>query len=235
MLVQRPTLNPLARAALVELQAAGVEITPDIVLWVHTAAEKIRKVPPRPVADLVDWPVMAGGAALYPLTFGAVAWLMRLPDRMRNDVRVIGYACAHGKQPAALEKLNTLTAVLAVTRWVATLTCSRDALAAAVDMAIGNEEYVEVKDTIPRKRDPESAEWGAVVRALCTKYPGTTGAYWTWQVSREHCYAMLQQVAAELPDESKPSDYEIEMQAAYHNIVAHIKAEHGKQAEAING
>lgn len=225
MQVQRPTLNPLARAALVEIQAAGVEITPDIVLWVHTAAERIRKVPPRPVADLVDWPCLAGGAALYPLTFGAVAWLMRLPERMRNDVRCIGYACAHGKDPAALERHNTLTAALAVARWAAKLTCSRDALAAAVDMVLGNEDYVEVKDAIPRKRDPESVEWGAVVRALCTKYPGTTGSYWTWQVSREHCYAMLQQINAELPEDQQVTDYEVEMNAQFRSIVEHVKAE----------
>jgi hypothetical protein len=225
VLVQRPTLNPLARAALVEIQAAGVEITPDIVLWAHAAAERIRKVPPRAVADLVDWPCMAGGAALYPLTFGAVAWLGRLPDRMRNDVRCIAYAMAHGKDPAALERLNTLAASLAVTRWVATLTCSRDALAAAVDLLLGNEDYVEVKDAIKRKRDPESVEWGAVVRALCTKYPGTTGAYWTWQVSREHCYAMLQQINDELPDGQQVTDYEVEMNAQFRSIVEHVKAE----------
>lgn len=228
-MVQRPTLNPLARAALVEIQASGIEVTPEIVLWVHTAAERIKKVAPRPVADLVDWPAACGGALLYPLTFGAVAWLMRLPARMRNDVRCIGYAMAHAKSPGVFERAHPIAASVAVLKWVGGLTCSPDALAATVDMLLGNEEYVEVKDALVRKRDPESVEWGAVVRALCTKYPGTTGTYWTWQVSRDHCYAMLQQVEAELPDDNKPTDYEVEMQAAYQNIVAHIKA------EAVNG
>lgn len=225
MNVQKPTLHPLARAALVEIQAAGVEITPDVVLWVHSAAERIRKTPLRPVADLVDWPVMAGGIALYPLSFGAVAWLMRQPERMRNDIRVIAFACANSKQPEILESLSsTMTAMLAVTRFASRLTCSRDALAAAVDEVIGNEEYVEVKDAIQRKREPGSWEWGGVVRALCTKYPGTTGAYWTWQVSRDHCYAMIQQVNEELPDDCQVTDHEVEMNAQFRSIVEHIKA-----------
>jgi hypothetical protein len=224
VLVHRPTLNPLARAALIEIQAAGVEITPDVVLWVHTAAEKIRKTPLRSVADLVDWPVMVGDVPLYPLTFGAVAWLMRLPERMRNDVRTIGYACAYGRDIDALERLDARKAGSVVAKWANTLPRSREALAAAVDMLVGNEEYVEVKDAIARKRDPESVEWGAVVRALCTKYPGTTGAYWTWQVSRKYCYEMLRTTAAELPDDSQPTEYEIEANAAFRNIVEHLKA-----------
>jgi hypothetical protein len=213
----------MARAGLMEIQAAGVEVTPDIVLWVQDAAERIRKTPPRPVSELVDWPAIAGGATLYPLSFGAVAWLNRLPPRMRKSAPVIAYACAHSYDLETLERLTTMTATLAVARWSAKLTCSRDALAAAVDMLIGNEEYVEVKDAIPRKRDPESWEWGGVVRALCTKYPGTTGAYWTWQVSREHCYAMLQQLNEELPDQYKQTDYEIDSNVAFRSIIEHIK------------
>jgi hypothetical protein len=225
MHVNKPTLHPMARAGLIEIQAAGVEITPDIVLWVQDAAEKIRKTPLRPSADLVDWPVSAGGALLYPLSFGAVAWLTGLPKRMQDDIRVIGYACAHSHDLKLFETLrHPLPASIAVMRWALTLKCSRDALSSAVDEALGNEEYVEVKDAIPRKRDPESVHWGAVIRALCTKYPGTTPSYWTWDVSRDYCYAMVQQISEELPDSVKPTDYEIESNAAFRSIVEHIKA-----------
>jgi hypothetical protein len=93
-----------------------------------------------------------------------------------------------------------------------------------VDEVLGNEEYVEVKDAIARKRDPESIHWGAVIRALCTKYPGTDATHWTWDVSREYCYAMVQQVNEELPDDAKVTDYEIESNAAFRTIVDHIKA-----------
>ena len=151
MIVKWKKVNPLAQAALVEIQAAGVEITPDIVLSVQDAAEAIRKTPLRPVADLVDWPVMAGGAALYPLTFGAVSWLMRLPERMRNDVRVIAFACAHTKQPDALTALSgTISSISAILKWSMRLTCSYDALSAAVDEVLGLESYAEITETIKR-------------------------------------------------------------------------------------
>jgi hypothetical protein len=224
MHVTKPQLHPMARAGLIEIQAAGVEITPDIVLWVQDAAEKIRKTPLRPSADLVDWPITAGGALLYPLSFGAVAWLSGLPQRMQNDVRTIGFACAHSHDLATFERLRGhIPAWMAVRAWALTLLCSRDALAAAVDEAIGNEEYVEVKDAIARKRDPESVHWGAVVRALCTKYPGTSPEYWTLKVSRECCYAMIQAVNSELPDDQQATDYEIESNAAFRSVIEHIK------------
>jgi len=224
MQVPKPKLHPMARAGLMEIQAAGVEITPDIVLWVQDAAEKIRKTPLRPVADLVDWPAMAGGALLYPLSFGAVAWLMGLPERMRNDIRSIGFACAHSKSLHTLETLRgTLAAWVSIQKWAMRLACSRDALTAAVDMLLGNEEYVEIRDAVPRKREPESTHWGAVIRALCTKYPGTSPEYWTWQVSREYCYSMIQAVNEELPADCQVTDYEVESNAAFRSVVEHIK------------
>jgi hypothetical protein len=224
MLVKRIKLHPMARAGLQEIQAAGVDITPDVVLTVQAAAEAIRKTPLRSVAELVDWPVLAGGVALYPLSFGAVAWLMGLPPAMRNDVCVIGYACAHSFRLKLLRAVRwTVPAWVAVRAWSLGVRCSRAALAAAVDEALGCEEYVEVKDTVARRRDPESADWGAVVRALCTKYPGTTGAYWTWQVSRDYCYAMLQQVNEELPDGHKVTDYEIEANVQFRAVIEHLK------------
>jgi hypothetical protein len=177
-----------------------------------------------PVADLVDWPVSAGGALLYPLSFGAAAWLMRMPVRMRNDVRVIGFACAHSRSPDTFEKLHgTLAASVAVMRWSLRLACSRDALEASVDVALGFDDYVEVRDVLSRKRDPESAHWGAFIRALCTRYPGTTGAYWTWQVSREHAYAMLAQAEADLPPGTQTTEYESEATGDYRSLVEHLK------------
>lgn len=225
MHVTKPKLHPMARAGLVEIQSAGVEITPDIVLWVQDSAERIRKTPLRPAVDLVDWPAMAGGALLYPPSFGAVAWLQGLPEAIRNDIRAIGYACAHSKDLETLEKLagHHVKAWMAVRLWALKLSCSRDALASAVDLVLGNEDYVEIKDAIARKRDPESVHWGAVVRALCTKYPGTSPTYWTWKVSRDYCYAMIQQVNSELPDDEQVTDYEIESNAAFRSVIEHIK------------
>lgn len=79
MQVTKPKLHPMARAGLMEIQAAGVDITPDIVLWVQDAAEKIRKTPLRPVADLVDWPAMAGVlcSTRYPLGPWRGSWACR--------------------------------------------------------------------------------------------------------------------------------------------------------------
>lgn len=225
MLVNRPAFNPLARAALVEIQSAGVDVTPEIVLWVHEAAQAIRKHPPRPVADLVDWPEMVGGVALYPLSFGAVAWLQGLPPRIRNSVPAIAFACAHSRDVERLAGLRgLLAAVAAITSWCLRLRCSHSALSAAVDRVINTDEVVEVKDAIKRIRNQESFHWGGMIRALCCKYAGTTPDYWTWRVSREYAEAMLHEASRELPEDKKVTDYEVEMNAQFRSIVDHIKA-----------
>lgn len=223
MFVQRPKVHPMATAALVRIQAAGVEISPEIVLWVQQAAEKIAKTPPRPVADLVDWPAPCGGALLYPLSFGAVSWVTGLPDRMQTDPRVVGFACAHARQPEVFAPIRgPIAATVAVAKWLLRLRCSRAALEAAVDVVLGGEEYVEVKPVTPRKRDERSVEWGAVVRALCTKFPGTSPEYWMWDVSREKCYAMLREINEELPEGQQTTAYEEEANVAFFSVVQHI-------------
>jgi hypothetical protein len=227
MLVTKPTLHPIARAALLEIQAAGVEVTPDMVLWVHESAVRIGKHPPRPVAEVVDWPMPCGGALLYPLTFGAVEWLTRLPERVRNDDRTIGFAMAKGHEPETLARLdNSLKAIHAILKWAAGLRCSAAALEAAVNALIGTDETVEVKDAGTRKRAPVSAHWGSFVLAACRHYPGTTPEYWTWQVSRDRVYEALADMNAAMPDEGQQvTPHEIESNIALRSVVEHIIAE----------
>lgn len=224
MIVNKSELNPLARRALVEIQSAGREITPEIVLWVQDAAERIRKTPLRPISELVDWPIECGGVLLYPLSFGAASWIRRQPLRVQSSIHAIGFACAHSFEPDTFTALATpIKSIAAITRWAMGLKCSTAALTVAIDSIMGSESCVEVKDEIKRKRDEESYHWGAFIRALCTKYPGTSPEYWTWQVSREKSYAMIQQVNEELPDEKQVTEYEMDQNATFRLIVEAIK------------
>lgn len=226
MQVHKPTLHPLARAALMELQAAGVEITPEIVLWVQDAAAQIRKQPLRPVADLVDWPTSVGGVFLYPLTFGAVAWLKRMPPKQQNNPEWLAFACAHARDPKTFEDNQTYQqAAGLVFTWIRRLSCSRDALVVALDRCLGLETYEELPDGPRQKAETNPWDWGAFVCALCAKYPGTSPEYWTWKVSREKAVAMLQGVNAELPESHKVSEYEMETNIKFRAVVEHIKAE----------
>lgn len=225
MRVNKPRLHPMARSALVELQASGVEITPDIVLWLHDAASRIAAEPARPLDEIIDWPVECGGVLLYPLTFGAADWLGRLPVNIQNDVRVIAFACAHSKDPEKLAKINGILPVIAaVSKWCLKLRCSMAALENAVDRALRIKHTAEIKTTNEWKDDDaESWEYGAAIRALCIKYPGTSPDYWLWDVSREKaCYMMRSGPAAKDPG-GIPSEYEIEQTALFHDIVNAIK------------
>lgn len=224
MWVSKPRLNPVAREALKELQAAGVEITPDVVLWVHDAATRIASHPPRPVSDLIDWPVPVGGVSLYPLSFGAAAWLSTLPDRFKDDIRFIAFACAHSRCPEVFDKIKGQVSFCVTTiKWISKLRCSMKALRAAIDQVLGVENDVFVSTT-GEDSASEVHHWGAVVVALCRKFPGTTPDYWTWQVSRDKVHAILSELNAELPEENRVTEYEVEANTAFRAIVEHIKA-----------
>jgi hypothetical protein len=215
----------MVRPALVEIQAAGVDIKPEIVVWLQDAALAIRKTPHRPCADIIDFPVSCGGVLLYPLSFGAVAWLTAIPKRLQNDTRVLAFACAHSRNYETLGKLQgTLAVTLAVTKWVMRLTCSMDALAVTVDRLIGCNESVDIPDHTGRRKTDDDWEWGAVIKSLCLKYPGTSPDYWLWGVSRDKAAYMISTMQNELPDNLKFTEYEIESNATFRSIVESIKA-----------
>lgn len=228
MQVHKPELNPMARDALVIIQASGVEITPEIVLWVQDAAKRVANGPLRSSADLLDWPIMAGGALLYPLTFGAMAWLQELPPQLRYDVRVIAFACAHAKQPQVFQMLrgNVCKMAAKVIWWACRLTCSKIALQAAVNQVLGSNRIVDIEDPQPPD-DPDPDEhpwqWGTTVTALCAKYPGTAPAFWVWEVSREQASALLHGINAKLQESDQVTSYEIEATREFWAIVEHIK------------
>jgi hypothetical protein len=225
MRVKKPALHPMVRPALGEIQAAGVEVTPEIVVWLQDAALNIRKTPNRPSADIVDFPTQCGGVWLYPLSFGAVEWVTQLPKRLQNDTRVLAFACANSRNVETLSKIRgTLAVTLAVSKWVIGLTCSLEALAVTVDRLIGCEGSADVPDHTERRKNDDDWEWGAVIKSLCVKYPGTSPDSWIWGVSRDKAITMISAIQQELPDDIKFTDYEITATNEFRSIVEAIKA-----------
>jgi hypothetical protein len=211
--------------ALAEIQSAGVTVTPEIVAWIQEAALAIRKTKHRPSSDLIDFPAPCGGAWLYPLSFGAVAWIQELPMPMQNDVRVLAFACCHSRDPEYLAKLRGSLAVwLAVAKWVMTLKCSMAALSECVDRLLGAGSLVEIPDHTGRRKEDSDWEWGGVIKAMCTKYPSTTPEYWMWGVSQEKLAFMLTELQSELPSDVKFTDNEVNATNEFRSIVESIKA-----------
>ena len=227
MRVNKPELHPMVRGALMEIQSAGVEITPEIVVWVQDAACAMRKMPHRPDSEIIDFPVQCGGAWLYPLSFAAVHWVSQLPEKMQNDSRVLAFACAHSKDRETLEKLQgSLITMLAVVRWVMTLTCSMTALKHCVDRLIGFSESVDVPAVITRTKKDQDDDWqfGPIIKSLCAKYPGTSPEYWMWEVSREKACNLIAIMQDELPENLTFTEYEVQSQDKFRSIIEAIKA-----------
>ena len=225
MRVNKPALHPMVRGALLEIQSGGVEITPEIVVWLQDAALAIRKLPHRPDAEIMDTPVMCGGVWLYPPSFAALHWLMQLPTRLQNDSRVLAFACAHSRDRLALERLSgTVAVTLAVAKWSWRLTCSKEALAVTVDRLIGCEPSVDVADISNRPDRDKDYEWGTVIKSLCLKYPGTSPDYWLYDVSRDKALNLIATMQSELPSDLQWTEYEIDATNKFRSIVESIKA-----------
>lgn len=226
MRVKKPDLHPMTRPALAEIQAAGVEITPEIVVWVDSAAKAIRKTAQRSSDEIIDFPVKCGGVWLYPLSFGAVGWLVKLPVRMQNDSRVIAFACAHSRDIETLSKLTgTVAVTLAIAKWTLSLSCSATALSKVVDLLIGCGSYVDIPDHTGKRRDSDDDwEWSTVIKALCMKYPGSSPDYWMWGVSREKATHMIWEIQEELPKDIAFTEYEINANNEFRSIVESLKA-----------
>jgi hypothetical protein len=144
---------------------------------------------------------------------------------LQNDTRVLAFACAHSRDAETLSKIQgTLSATFAVSKWVIRLTCSLNALAVTVDRLIGCEGSADVPDHTKRRKEDDDWEWGAVIKSLCLKYPGTSPDYWTWGVSRDKAITMVSAMQQELPDDIKFTDYEITATNEFRSIVESIKA-----------
>jgi hypothetical protein len=225
MRVAKPTLHPMVKPALLEIQSAGIDITPEIVVWLQDAANSIAKTAARPCSDVMDWPTPCGGALLYPLSFGAIEWISKLPHRLQNDCRVIGFACANVKTPEVFVKLNgVLPVTIAVLKWMLRLTCSPATLERTIDIMLGCGKTAEVEDHTGKRKSDDDWQWGATIKALCVKYPGTTPDYWIWQVSREKACYMLSVMQHELPDDLQFTDHEINATNEFRSIVESLKA-----------
>jgi hypothetical protein len=144
---------------------------------------------------------------------------------MRYDVRVIAFAAANSKRPERLIALRwPVVAFAAVLAWILTVRCSHAALTVAVDHILGMESTFEVDDVQKRPEPDNSWEWGAMIRALCARYPGTSPEYWMWDVSREKAAAMLRQDVYEKDAPGVVSDHEKEMTVQFRSIIEHLKA-----------
>ena len=234
MMVNRPTLHPMAAAALRSLETKGLKPTADHILWLQDAARRIRKAHGSRIAEMVDWPIDCGGVLLYKLSIIATEWLMKLPPDMQDNPFVQAFACAHSHDEDALRTLVSPWKIrIRVMGWKSRIKASRQALAAVLAIQMGDNELVDVDAVTPRKsstpaQDQDQAEdFGMMVLALCKRFDGTSPQFWACEASIDYALEMLGSI-----DEQEVSGYQITMGVAFRSIVAHIEKE---LTEASNG
>lgn len=181
MTPERYKLNNLARAELDDLRAAGIEPTDDEIIRINGLASEVLSPEARRCLSR-GRPFPAGTAWLWPLTIAASAWFEDTGCNLRDPHAALGYAMAHGDDPA----LDT-AGEAEVRAWFRRLRCRRAELDLAIAACIEQDEQGE----IPRREDdriPTAGEISAVMVATV----GGNPAMWERQCSITYVRAVLE-------------------------------------------
>lgn len=250
MLYRKPTYHPLALAALQKLADENIVCTPDEILWLHQAAQTATRLTPGD-GTLLDYPLIVGNAALWPLTLGADAWLNQFAAPLYNAIRIesascrlqvlcIAYAMAHARQPEAFRKLTARARIIwAVSHWAAGLSVTVRELSAGVDRVLGL-DAVELVD-IPTPKEaaaakagtppapaprPDYSGYGEMIAQLCHFYGGSPDR-WQWHESAAGVTRLLQAIAKIIPGADADDSAALALaRNKYNTIVNHIRAAH---------
>jgi len=161
MLYLKPQYHPTALAAVQKLADEGITCDLDELLWLHHEAQRATRITPGD-GTMLDYPLIVGNAALWPLTLGADEWLTRYarplyataptnapthqrtnsapsaPSSLRLQTLCIGFAMAHSRRPEMFIQLTTRARIIwRVCYWAAGRTFTLRELAAGVDRVLG--------------------------------------------------------------------------------------------------
>lgn len=226
MLVNKPSLHPMAAAALRDFESRGLKPTYEHLLWLQDAAKRVRKASERRIASLVDWPVPCGGALLYPMSMAAYEWWKNLDQDQKENIFIQAFTCAHSHRPEVLKALADPREILkAAQTWYAGLTCSAQALSAALNVLSDDNDIFDIPDLPHQKKksDGSLADYGAIVVSLCKKFPGTTRTHWAWECSMDEAFEAMSSEPKH--DETATTAHEIAMNVAFRTIKSQIERE----------
>ena len=256
MLYLKPQYHPLALEALQKLADDGITCTPDEILWLHQEAQRATRLTPGD-APCLDYPLVVGNAALWPLTLGADEWLTHYARPLydgassgiatRLQTLCIAYSMAHSRKPEMFHGLTTRRKILwRVAYWAAGLSCTLRELNAGVDRVLGLADTEPVD--IPTPKEAAAAKAGTPapraddfagntpILAQLLHFYGGTPAQWLWQEPEDKILALLNQMAKILPgaDTDDAKARAIAM-CKFRAVVAHIRAAHQPAPDSPGG
>jgi hypothetical protein len=226
LIIQKPIVSPLVNSALDEIRKRGVEPSAEDIVWLHYSAQKMTGRDVRDIPVLLDLPLEVGGTLLWPMCRGAALWFrfVALP-LFGDDVRVLAFALAFGRDAEGLQRLNARAQIAdKVNTWANTLSCTAQALEEAVDRVVmGDSEPVDIDSPLENKKmQYRAVNYGESVALLCHNYPGTTPAYWLWDVSQDFMDDCYSHIAKMMPGYSGQAGAQSEAGGNFRAVVLEI-------------
>ncbi len=195
MLIEKPKIRNIVKAACKEISDNGVDPTVEDILWLAHLAEKyVNPVGGR--SEVQERPVQCGRALLYPLTVSADIWLRDCAEswwpRDKHPLMATYcelYAFANGRNPKAFRQ-GREPARLTVLAWCAyNLPCSYSQIEASLNELAGNIELVDIDNgEIVEQRDI-GFHWGDEIALLSAVYRKSPSFFLRCSVS--HCMDLL--------------------------------------------
>lgn len=237
MLMPKPTFYRIAQDAVNELAKEGIVCTPEEIVWLNSAAEKVVKPTKSDEILFLHLPIACGNSFLWHLSIGARIWLEQYGKPWfigSGDMEqlVMAYALAHSRQPEVFAGLTSrMVARLKIVLWACKLNATKQELSVAIAICMGDDEdMVEIKSP-KSKVEPEgnASDYGDCIALLCHFY-GESPDYWLWKASEQECAQMINKIMNLLPKdkEIKADSPRFTNFSTFRLVVQHIREAHKK-------
>lgn len=231
MLVEKPTLNPMADMTIRQLTSDGVIVTHQDALWLHELAQAVSR--PSGRMDAIDWidcPLRCGNLYLYPLSNMAESWLFDVAAQWFDSddqyaLWAMVYAMERGREPGAFDALACeRDARRQLRRWAATVLATNDELIQAKDALLQRWPVVELRVANEPKKERASVEWSGLLAWLCQRVRGTTPEYWMWRASAKTTAAIVSELVTQEQAKHVPDGGKARALVAYNAAVEDIRS-----------
>ena len=218
MHVSKPTLHLMARDAIAEIEATGVTVLPEEVLWLHELAQ--RESQNSDLTELSYWldmPRRCGPLTFYPLCITAENWVqdyatLWFDGDKRMEVLALAYVLCHGRDPKAYESIVTEKAARsAIRNWAWSLPLTYLQIATAVNEFFSKDEQVEVTKETESERLDIRRHWGWVIPYLM-RYYGGSREDWVYRKSAREFREMVNKLPEVMGNDAKDGKFDRHIQ-----------------------
>jgi len=201
-------LSETAEREIKELQAKGLTLTHDDIVWINDLAREVEN--PSGGSTLpAGRPARAGNVWLHPFTIAGIAWYeMVLPwfdGEDEYEILVLAYALAKGREADTLSFTSEYDDIKrALKKWKREIRATQKELTKAVAAVLPQTEHIPLAEDADKPAE-DSAGWGEIVATMVATCGGTP-EMWECRVSKDYLFEQMRVMNAQnVAGDKKPN------------------------------